>query len=248
MNSYVELAIRTKTETIDWKNGERLLESLGLNGEWLLPGRISNNVDRFTEPFLGKVSCEKYWASRASVKYNGVSTDFYLDFAWKRSRSLKSMGSVVHTTRNMRGQIVPGSISLSSVYSEKVDWLSLFREWCDIFPPQIGMLHIFTPPELGVHEMNNSFQIGSFNSALKPDVPNIGWGMFYGNEFSDEVHADAISASGFSIEKMGDGYLVRVTSSIQDVVDNFPFFSQRRAELRRVFRDGFFLTNDEPSL
>lgn len=248
MKSYIELAIRTKAETVDWRSGERLIESLCLNGESLLPDLISNNVDKISEPFAGKASCQNFWASRASIRVNGVSSDFYLDFAWKRRKAVKSTGSVVHTSRNMKGQIVPGSISLHSACSEKVDWYSLFKELCAIFPPQLGMLHIFTLPELGVNDRSNSFQIGSFNSALRPDIPNIGWGMFYGNEFSKEINADKIAASGFPIEEIGDGYLVRVTDSIQDVVNNFSLFSSRRAQLRSMFREGFFLMNDEPCL
>ncbi|MCY1385108.1 hypothetical protein D9M69_734520 [compost metagenome] len=72
--------------------------------------------------------------------------------------------------------------------------------------------------------------------------------MFYGDEFAQEVNADQIAASGFPIEKVGNGYLVRVTNSIQDVADDFSFFSKRRAELKSLFREGLFLINDEPSL
>jgi hypothetical protein len=47
------------------------------------------------------------------------------------------------------------------------------------------MLHLFSEPELGPQKKNNSFQIGSFNSALKSDVPNMGWAMFYVDEFAE---------------------------------------------------------------
>ena len=79
-------------------------------------------------------------------------------------------------------------------------------------------------------------------------MPNIGWAMFYGDEFAQEVDADRIAASGFPIEKLGNGYLVTVTNSIQDVVDDFPLFSKRRAELKSLFREGFFLIKHEPSI
>ncbi|WZB69753.1 hypothetical protein WJ968_27210 [Achromobacter xylosoxidans] len=103
------------------------------------------------------------------------------------------------------------------------------------------MLHYFTEPELGVHEVNESFQIGSFNAALKPDIPNVGWAMFYGNEFAEKVDAEGIFRAGFPIEKMGDGYLVRVTESIQDVARDFELFAERRIELKGFFPGGFFL-------
>lgn len=248
MKSYIQIAIRTKAETIDWGVGEKLIDSLSLSGRLLLPEQVSHNADKFTEPFLGKTSCESVWASKASMRANGALSDFYQDFAWKRKKAIKSSGSVVHTARNVRGQLVPGSISLNAACSDKADWYSLFKAWCEIFPPQLGMLHLFTSPELSPSEKNGSFQIGSFNAALKPDVPNIGWGMFYGDEFAQEIDADQIAASGFPIERLGNGYLVRVTNSIQDVVDDFSLFSKRRAELKSLFREGFFLINHEPSI
>ena len=248
MKSYIQLAIRTKSKTIGWGTGEKLIDSLSMSGGLLLPELVSHNADKFTEPFLGSTSCESVWASKASIRANGTLSDFYQDFAWKRKKAIKSSGSVVHTSRNFRGQLVPGSISLNAAFSDKVDWYSLFQAWCEIFPPQLGMLHPFTGPELSPTEKNGSFQIGSFNSALKPDIPNIGWGMFYGDEFAQEVNADLIAASGFPIDRIGDGYLVRVTNSIQDVVDDFPLFSKRRAELKSLFREGLFLINYEPSI
>lgn len=149
--------------------------------------------------------------------------------------------------RNIRNQIIPADIYLNSVFSEKIDWYQLFKVWCEIFPPQLGMLHYFTESELLPHQVNGSFQIGSFNAALKPNVPNIGWAMFYGNEFAEKVDADRIASAGFPIGKMGDGYLVKVTENIREVRNNFPLFSRRRAELKKLFPEGFFLIQDEPA-
>ncbi len=248
MKSYIQIAIRTKSETIGWSAGEKLIDSLSLNGGLLLPEQVSHNEDKFTEPFVGKPACESLWASKAPIRVNGALSDFYQDFAWRRKKAVKSSGSVVHTFRNIRGQVVPGSVCLNSAYSEKTDWYSLFKTWCEIFPPQLGMLHLFTTPELSPSEKNDSFQIGSFNAALKPEVPNIGWAMFYGNEFAEEADADRIAASGFPVEKLSSGYLVRVTKNLQDVANDFPLFSKRRAELKSLFREDFFLIKNEPSI
>lgn len=248
MKPYIQISIKTKSATVGWGVGEKLIDSLSLNGGLLLPEQVSHNADKFTEPFIGKAASEGVWASKAAIRVNGSLSDFYQDFAWRRKKAIKSSGSVVHTSQNVRGQIVPGSARLNSACSEQIDWYALFSLWCEVFPPQLGMLHLFSEPELGSHEKNNSFQIGSFNAALKPDVPNIGWAMFYGDEFAQEVDSDKIAASGFPIEKIGNGYLVRVTNSIQDVASDFSLFSKRRAELKSLFREYFFLIKDEPSI
>lgn len=72
-------------------------------------------------------------------------------------------------------------------------------------------------------------------------MPNIGWATFYGDEFAEEVNVERIAASGFPIEKLNTGYLVRVTENIQDVASDFSLFSTRRAELKSLFRENFFL-------
>ncbi len=248
MKPYVRIAIRTKSETIGWGVGEAFIASLSRDEGLLVPEQVSHNADKFGESFMGVAASEACWASKAALRFNGTLLDFYQDFAWRRKKAVKSTGSVVHTARNARGQVVPGAVSYRSANSERVDWYSLFKAWCEIFPPQLGMLHLFSEPELGPHEKYNSFQIGSFNSALKPDVPNMGWAMFYGDEFAEEVDVERIAASGFPIEKLNTGYLVRVTEYIRDVARDFALFSKRRAELKSLFREDLFTIKTEPSI
>ncbi len=247
MKRYIEISITTRKETIDWAVGEKFIDSLSMEDGLLIPESISHNADRFRNSFVGKAFCKEAWASKAVLHTgDGLPSDFFQDFAWKRKRSIASKGYVMHTLENVRGEVVPGSICLTAVFSREVDWNRLFRTWCEIFPPQLGMLHVFSGPELVPSARRNSFQIGSFNAALKPDVPNVGWAMFYGDEFAQEVDVRRIVEAGFAIENIGNGYLVRVTDSINDVVDDFWQFSRQRAELKKLFRDGFFLTEDEP--
>ncbi|WP_324711150.1 hypothetical protein [Pseudomonas citronellolis] len=241
MKPYIQISIRTKMETIDWECGGQLIESLYLSEGLLAPEFVSHNPDKVKEPFEDKAQAERLWAEKGSMRVNGSLSDFFYDFAWKRKKAIRSLGYVRHTKRNIRNQIVPGAVILNSAYNEKIDWYKIFRVWCEIFPPQLGMLHYFTEPELEPHMLNDSFQIGSFNAALKPDVPNAGWAMFYGNEFAEKVDAERIAKAGFPIENISDGYLVRVTEDIQDIVRNFRLFVQKRTELKSLFPEGFFL-------
>lgn len=241
MKPYIQISIRTRAETIDWQVGEKLIDSLSASEGVLFPEKISHNADNISTEFIGKAQAEKSWAEKASLRFDGTLSDYYQDFAWRRKKRIKSYGRVVHTKKNFRAQIVPGSISFRSEYSDKINWFELFSLWCRIFPPQLGMLHFFSEPELGLHVRNNSFQIGSFNSALKPEIPDVGWAMFYGDEFASEVNVELIEASGFMIENFNGGNLVRVTNSIQDVVEDFSLFESRRSELKDLFRKGIFL-------
>jgi len=245
MKSYIQISIRTKIDTSEVTLGERLIGSLLECGDYLAPEQVSHNADRITEPFsvAAQDAFQEMWASVASLRANGSLFDFYQDFAWRRKRAVKSSGTVSHTLINARGQLVPGNISFRAQWSRRVDWYSLFKSWCGIFPPQLAMLHLFDGPELSPERKNNSFQIGSFNSALHPDIPGIAWAMFYGNEFADEVDLRSLVNAGFQVDGMGGGHLVRVTEDIGDVSRNFGAFFARRAQLRKLFREGFFLEN-----
>lgn len=53
---------------------------------------------------------------------------------------------------------------------------------------------------------------------------------------------------GYTVESIRNGKLFRVTGSIFDIVDDFPKFSHRRAELKSLFRPEMFLIADEPAL
>lgn len=107
------------------------------------------------------------------------------------------------------------------------------------------MLHVFSGPELDAARKNDSFQIGSFNASLRPEVPDMGWAMYFGDEFSESFEVDRVAASGFRVERFSNGDLVTVVESIEEVVNDFSRFSRRRAELKSMFPDGFFLVNSE---
>ncbi|MDR2637805.1 MAG: hypothetical protein LBB55_05645 [Zoogloeaceae bacterium] len=249
MKKYVQITVKTKSNTTDWEVGERLVDSLEMGDGLLIPEQVSYyNPDKFKDPFMGKAACKDIWAVKGIIRSgNSTPREFACDFAWRRKKALKCKGYVVHTMKNIYLKTVPGRINFHSACSEKVDWYSLFKTWCGIFPPQLGMLHIFSEPELEFKVAgSDSFQIGSFNAALKPDVPNAAWAMVYGDEFAEKVDAERIAAAGFPIEKIGNAWLVRVTENIQDVLDDFPRFSKRRAELKSLFPENFFLIKKEP--
>lgn len=242
MKAYIQIAIRTRIHTADWMVGRQLLDLLADNGGLLTPEYVSNNADKITSPFVGIDGSENIWASPIAVRVNGALSEFFEDFAWARKKSIKSSGSVVHTMMNAKGVIVPGEIVIRAACTAKIDWYSVFRLLCAIFPPQIACMHLFDGLEAEAKIKNNSFQIGSFNSSIKPDVPDMGWAMFYGGEFAEAVDVKSISDAGFFVDEISNGYLVRVTECFQDVQDDFLYFSRRRLELKGLFSEGFFLS------
>jgi len=92
-----------------------------------------------------------------------------------------------------------------------------------------------------------SFEVGSFGGRFNPGIPNIGWAMAYGKEYTADVDFARIRAAGFAVDDRGENSIVRVTENLSDVVDDFADFSRRRAELKTMFRPEFFRIHDEPS-
>lgn len=244
MKQYIQITIRTKAATGSWAVGEQFIGTLEEHGGLLLPEQISHNPDKFIESYSGKMAMEERWAAPCTLRYDGGMVELAEEFAWRRKKAIKSSGYVSHTKRNVRGQIVPGGVSFTSAYSQNVDFHLLFRQWCHIFPPQIGMLHPFLPNELASLGRYDSFRVGSFNASLRPDIPEAAWAMFYGPDFCPRIDVERLLAAGFFVEQMGEGILVRVTECIEDVENDFPMFVRRRAELKCLFPVGFFLNKE----
>ena len=249
---YVDMIIRTRAETSDWAYGARFLQSLCQYGDLLVPEQMSHNYDRFSgkelEPFVGIAEAEKKWAVDSSRSYDGVFVKNYEYFAWRRRKNLKCLGWIAHKFVNAKGSLSPGHIDFTSEYSNKVEWLSLFKDWCKIFPVQLGLLHYFREAKPYFREPDSEYDEPDIRlgSCLNPIPSDAGWAMFYGDEFTDKVDDAKIEAAGFPIEKIGNGSLVRVTENMEDVANNFETFSKLRMELRKLFPENFFLV-DHPT-
>lgn len=244
MKSYVQISIRTRVDTTDLERGRALVALLDSHG--LSPEQVSFNPDKFKDDFLGDESLQRWWAAMATIKSQGYSFEAPMPFAWRRKRVVKSSGYVRHRIYNRAGKLNPGSISMSSPWSSRIDWKMLFSELARIFPPQIGMLHLFSSRELGRRGAWSSFETGSFGAALAPEVHNLAWATYFGDEFAQEGDQDAMKRAGFIIDEYTNGYLVQVTASLEDLDRSFNPFSAKRAELKTLYRHGLFSIQDEP--
>lgn len=239
MKSYVQISIRTRADTHDWPVGDAMIGALSSNSV-LVPEQLSHNPDRYSNPRMDMSCFRECWASVAQLRVNGSMFEFHQDFCWRRKRLVRSSGCLQHKKVNVKGQVVPGSLDFEADWTESVDWAGLFREWCGIIPPQLGMLHVFSRLELDLIDRNGNFAIGSFGPALDPKVPGLGWAMFFGDEFSKQVDPLLIAESGFPLIRMGGGYLVCVTKDLGDVVGDYSGFAERRRHLESILPVGMF--------
>ncbi len=70
--------------------------------------------------------------------------------------------------------------------------------------------------------------------------------MAYGEGYAQEVDSERIRAHGFPVEVRNGVIIVRVTERLSDVIEDFPLFSRRRAELKSLFRPELFWIENEP--
>jgi len=244
MKKSVQISIRTRVNTTELERGRALVALLESHG--MTPEQVSFNPDKFKDDFLGDESLERWWAAMATVKSQGRSFEAPMSFAWRRKRVVRSSGYVRHRIYNHAGKVVPASVSISAPWNSLVDWGMLFSELVRIFPPQIGMLHLFTPRETGRRGAWSSFEIGSFGASLAPELHNLAWATYFGDEFSEEGDRDAMKAEGFIVDEYENGYLVQVTASLEDLDRSFDVFSSKRIKLKTLYRRELFSITDEP--
>ncbi|WP_349971167.1 hypothetical protein [Pseudomonas caspiana] len=241
----LRMSVITKTDTKSWLVGERVISVFSDRHPKLLPESLFQWENKVAD-FESTAASEKYWAQTATLEVQGSTMEFPVGLRWKRKKVAKYDAEINHTQRNIKGELIDGSLNVQAQFNNKVDWLDAFRSSCLAMDAHFALLHIFSSCETA--NLKSGTPESYFFSGIlhRGEIPNIGWAMFYGGALAESVDFKRIANAGFPIEKIGEGYLVRVTEDIEDIVNDFSLFSQRRAELKALFDGGFFLIQHEP--
>lgn len=244
------ISIDTYSETEAEEFGRSFIQSLCEEDKRLVPEWLST-TESYKDPFLGIDDfLANWWAIPVKTTVDGQSRpDSFDGLFWKRKSALASRGMVNHGITDLWYHKNPSGLWFECRWAKDVDFNHLFESWVALSRPDIGMLHVFTEPELYWQDYaaDTSFRVGSFGGRAKPGLPNIGWAMAFGAGHAAEVDAARIRAAGFLVDEHGGVIVVRVTEKLTDVVDDFERFSRRRAELKALFRPDLFWIKDEPS-
>ena len=246
----VLISIQTTGDTTTPTFGRSFVQSLFDEDSRLIPEWLSL-TENYKDPFRGIDDfLANWWALPVSVTFDGKAMpDRVEGTSWKRKSNLASRGMVNHGLVDMRNYKHTGNIWFESRWAVDVDFNHLFDVWLRMSKPELAIFHLFTEPELHWQDesADKSFRVGTLGGVANLGHPNIGWAMAFGKGYSHEVDVSRIKEAGFPVEEIGDTIVVRVTASIADVVNNFEFFSRRRAELKSIFRPGMFRIPREPS-
>ncbi|MGJ7533538.1 MULTISPECIES: hypothetical protein [unclassified Variovorax] len=251
----LRISLVARLNTTEWAFGKKFLQTLYDVDVRLLPERVGNS-----EPIRTIVEniddCEKYWAPSAIIDGPLGRSHVKWNFFWRRLKSVKCLGCIFHTSVNKFGDLKQGWITLSATPDKKVDWILLFSRLSELTNSKYATMHIETSLETRIEAYHpevvenfgvNDFIYGVPDVALNEKGPaNICWANFFGEKYASEVDVQRLRENGFSVEPIGEGFLVTLTPSVFDVVDNFSLFSERRVALRNLFRPGLFRINEEP--
>lgn len=243
----IRFSALTSENTTDWSVGRRVLQAFEEVSSQLVPETLyqwENKVGLFESV----EQTEPYWAQMAQMRTNGSLSEFPIGLRWKRSRVVKYEAEISHTDRNIKGNLIEGRLNVHAGVHRKTDWRTLGMKLSEAMNSSVAMVHCFA--SLDNQECSSGSPESDFRSfvIVNDQLPNLGWGMFLGGNWAEEVDEAAISAAGFPVQKVGSGYWVQVTDDINDVVVNFTMFSKRRAELKSLFRDDLFLIKYEPKV
>jgi|GEM_PF-1046825 len=272
MKCDIQLEIQTNADLTSWAIGERILSPL-FNDVKLTPQKAAifgEVTPKYGFEVENIEDCKEHWASKAEMRHDGSLIEFNTDFNWKRYRLAKSQGYVTFASTNRWGRKFPARVWFRSQCRKEIDWAGLFVNWCEITAPFAALLHpqvSMDRPKKNDNDVRDysydeevsqqawsrfltgefycEFRAGELNSKVS-GLTNLGWASWFGDDLAKEVDEKSIAAAGFPIQKIGNGFFVQVTENINDVVNDFPMFSKRRAELKSLFRDGLFLIKDEP--
>lgn len=234
----IAFEIYTLNPTIDWKVGKRLLTFITEFDDRLIPQTLDNWGIK--HDFKSVEASKPYWAPEAvrkGTKDNYYYHEFNLSIGLKRRRVVNYETELKHTSMNRKGRLTRGRMRFSAQYHKAIEWEKLFLGICDILGSNTALLHYFGQFEKrwslvgGVNFLNISHHF------LVPAkyVQEQRKGFAY---YIEEDLIQKIRDHGFSIDKLNDGYLIKVTENLQDMIDDFESFAKRRNILRSLFPKG----------
>jgi len=239
--SKVKIDINTGKPTTDWATGRQLLNFLTTFDDRLVPQFLDNwGVKR---DFESVEACEPFWAPRTTLTRTGPdshsSTEISLSVAFKRSRVVRYTSKMTHTTININGRTVAGWFCFEADYREAINWGKLFEGLCDVLGANSGRLHCFGNDEkkwslIGqarFEDLAHHFLVPA--KYVQEQTRNSAY-------YIEGNLVQKISDKGFSIEKFNDGYLIKVSDKLDDVLSDYETFSRRRDELKCFFPPGTF--------
>ncbi|MEL6667205.1 MAG: hypothetical protein AAFQ24_13845 [Pseudomonadota bacterium] len=273
MNISNKLRILIDTEAEDltsWASGQSVLGPVfaraDLKPQFIALGDTVNARSRIIVESVDHV--EDLWGAKDTMRMDGAPLEYVPTLEWKRTKKIRSTGSITFPSRSRRNRLNPGFLAFDSDFDATIDWLDLFVRWCQATKGVSGLLHLqrenagYVEYEPSDDDERNELQrralsdfgIGTLRVSYRTDttdryvsgLTNLGWATFLGGDLRSKIDPNRISQAGFFIRDIGHGFIVTTTEKFSDVVDNFNHFSAQRSLLKKQFEPDLFLIDREP--
>jgi hypothetical protein len=252
MKNELKLKFITHKDTAMPAFGRELLDILVNRHPLLAPELYDIRPEQeCRKPFEGIDQAVQAWAGHGIIHYPEGDAEVIWPNYIKRKSKVKYYAVVNHTSKNKFGNPILGLFGITLALDKKSNWLQIFRDIVHIVEPVLARAHIFTDIEIKGYAFGSPqkvFWAGPSQPEMRDGLTNLAWANVFSEEYASEVNEAALRAHGYAVEDVGAGKLFAVTDNIFDVVDDFPKFSARRAELKSLFRPGLFRITDEPSI
>lgn len=248
-NSVLKLSMATMKDLADWRYGEYFFEKLFALDPMLVPLVIGAGKNKYGSVASLKVG----WGVRSDVDTSMGRVSLLMPTTWQRD-SQRNFGEVDFAKFRKDGKLLRGTINVSADFNPEVDWLSFLRWCCQEFAAVAATLHVLAPEEV----VTDPRITGPYSRFYQPiggridehgggGLRNLGWATYFGPpHFSKEADFEALQSQGFHVEALAGGNLVLLSEQLTGVINDFPTFSRRRAELKGHFRPDLFEIKYEP--
>lgn len=252
---FVILAMTTTQPTHGWDFGARALQVLYRDEARLAPERIGFDETHIRKrPLCATVEdVRPIWGVATEI-----SATMYNDLYWRRANGPKAEGTFRHTGHNKVGHVLPGGVRLTTSFAKGVDYRAMFLDWCALYRPTQGYLHLITEAEqpkgikytegLGGWEAGwDAFRHGGFIRAYKEVTYTLGaLNYVCDDRLPAPIRAD-LAAQGFDMAPFAEGHLLTLCNSLADLKTGFWAFSARRAQAKQIIgRARFDISNQPP--
>jgi hypothetical protein len=233
------LHIGISRKTTDWDFGRDLLEVFLDHDPRLKPEALYVWGDKVSD-FSRLEDAKSHWAGIAQMRSNGSMSEFHVGLEWKRRLTTRYQAEIRHESRNIRGRLIPASLSFYAKPHKQIDWKGFAECLYDLTEASYGFLHIHRDAHMRSDLSSARESTWIVSERTENSVPNLGWSTFIGNEYAQYIEAEKLERSGATTRVSDHGIAITLSEQVMDVCDSFSAFNERRNLVKRSFANDFF--------
>ena len=228
--------IEISRKTTVWDFGRDLLEVFLDHDPRLKPEALYVWGDKVSD-FSGLKDAKGHWAGIAQMR---SMSEFHVGLEWKRRLTTRYQAEIQHESLNIRGRLIPATLSFYAKPHKKIDWKGFAERLYDLTEASYGFLHIHRDAHLRSDLSNAREPTWIVAERTETSVPNLGWSTFIGNEYAQYIEVEKLERSDAMTRVSDHGIAITLSEQVMDFCDSFTAFDERRNLVKRAFTNNFF--------